>query len=186
MGNAVAVLVGLSLSVLLLVMAWTEDEKNLQKAVANTPAQILSTTRSTRHILEHRYKIKYPESMLLSAVIKEASSTDKVDESLIMAMIFVESTYKWKSESRAGAKGYMQVMSVWDGICPYKRGNQYDNVLQGSCALKHSVVQAGNLDTGLIVYNIGITNYLDGDYISSGQTYRDKVLKEQKELEKLL
>jgi hypothetical protein len=137
---------------------------------------------STQELLEIRYQIPYPTSYVLAATIEEASKKEGIPVSLIIAQIKIESEFKPHARGSKGEYGYLQVRGIWDEICPYNRLDQYGNIFQGACALKHSILQGGDIAQGLIIYNIGITNYNKQKAIASGKVYRDKVLNEQAQL----
>jgi len=115
---------------------------------------------TTQQVLEQKYHKKDPESLFLATAIHEASVKNKVSEDVILGIINKESHFNHKIKGKRGELGYMQVMPVWDKVCPYDRHNQYENILQGVCVFKHSSKGQTSLHNSLSVYNIGITNFI--------------------------
>ena len=104
----------------------------------------------------------------------------KIDLELLMAIIFVESTYKAKAQSSQGAIGLMQVVPKWhlDKIKEYGDVDVlYDirtNIAIGTAILMEYLEKEGNIRQALHRYN--------GSKDDKTLKYSNRVLKKYNEL----
>lgn len=86
-----------------------------------------------------------------------------MDYPVILAMIEVESAYKYDAVSSCGALGYMQIMQVWQEDRMERLGvndllNPYQNILVGVDLLSELVNGYGDINLALMIYNRGYRN----------------------------
>lgn len=88
-----------------------------------------------------------------------------LDPQLVLAVIDVESAFRKYAVSKAGARGYMQVMPFWVkeiGQSSHNLFNLRTNLRYGCLILRHYLdIERGNLDRALGRYNgsLGRTEY---------------------------
>lgn len=110
------------------------------------------------YLLEN-YNVLEDEAYLLVRSADSVARKNKIDLELLMAVIFVESTYNSKAKSNVGAIGLMQVVPKWhlDKISPYGGVEVlYDipiNIEIGTEILMEYFRKEGNLRSALHRYN---------------------------------
>ena len=115
-----------------------------------------------QNLAEHK---KVDKEIKYQALIKKYAALNKLDETLIQAIIKVESNYSEKAESAKGAKGLMQVMPFYfkstdDPFSPE------DNIRVGTAFLAELVDYFDNdLDLILAAYNAGLGTVIKYDGI---------------------
>lgn len=116
-------------------------------------------------LAEHGMKLLYPRPYG-EIVGREAAEFD-LDMDLVYAVIRTESRFREKAESRAGAKGLMQLTPAtfqWIGsLHPPENGGEdvfdpSDNIHCGCALLRLLLDQYGSLDVALCAYNAGMGN----------------------------
>jgi soluble lytic murein transglycosylase-like protein len=172
-------------------VARSESDGNLLLAVAEPDAVARATAADPRELnrqqaavaqwLSRRYKVA-PEP--ISRLVQEAWSVGqraRLDPTLILAIMAVESSFNPFAQSPVGAQGLMQVMTrIHDDKYEVFGGNHaaFDpvtNLRVGVQVLKECIARAGSLEDGLRYY-VGAANLADdGGYAS-------KVLSEQAHL----
>ena len=70
------------------------------------------------------YRVRYP--VKYEAEIKSACAEFGVDETLVRAVIWTESKFRPDAESKAGAKGLMQLMPSTARFCAGLCGAEFD------------------------------------------------------------
>ncbi len=112
------------------------------------------TTMSRR--LDLRVRDHNTRIALLKSVHYEASRAG-LDPQLVLGLIQVESGFKKYAVSRAGARGFMQVMPFWVKLVGAKGDNLFDmrkNIRYGCTILRHYLdVEKGDLYRALGRYN---------------------------------
>ena len=102
-------------------------------------------------IRDHRTRIAF-----LKTVHYEASRAG-LDPQLVLGLIQVESGFKKYAVSRAGARGFMQVMPFWVKLIGAKGDNLFDmrkNIRYGCTILRHYLdIEKGDLYRALGRYN---------------------------------
>jgi hypothetical protein len=153
----------------------------IERATAANPQDLPKQQAAVAYWLSKKYRVA-PEP--LSALVAEAyeiGQNSKLDPTLILAIMAIESGFNPFAQSRVGAQGLMQVMT---GVHQDKYENfggnlaAFDpvtNLRVGVKVLQECIRRAGSLQAGLKFY-VGAAN-LEGD---SG--YADKVLAEHARL----
>ena len=106
--------------------------------------------------LDTRLRDHHSRIALLKSVHYEASRAG-LDPQLVLALIQVESGFKKYAVSRAGARGFMQVMPFWVKLIGAKGDNLFDmrkNIRYGSTILRYYLdLEKGDLYRALGRYN---------------------------------
>jgi Transglycosylase SLT domain len=151
------------------------------RATAVDPGDLPRQQAAVASWLSRRYKVA-PEPV--SRIVQEAwqlGARAKLDPTLILAVLAVESSFNPFAQSHVGAQGLMQVMTrIHDDKYSAFGGNHaaFDpltNLRVGVQVLKDCIAQAGSVEGGLKYY-VGAANMPD----DSG--YAAKVLGEQSHL----
>jgi hypothetical protein len=163
---------------LLLTMA---ERDAVSRATAVDPRELNRQQSAVAQWLSRRYKVA-PEPV--SRLVQEAWAVGqraRLDPTLILAIMAVESSFNPFAQSPVGAQGLMQVMTrIHDDKYVAFGGNHaaFDpltNLRVGVQVLKECIARAGSLEEGLRYY-VGAANLADdGGYAS-------KVLSEQAHL----
>jgi hypothetical protein len=153
----------------------------VSRATAADPRELSRPQAAVANWLSRRYKVA-PEPV--SRIVQEAwdlGERAKLEPTLILAVMAVESSFNPFAQSHVGAQGLMQVMTrVHDD--KYERfGGQHaafdplTNLRVGVQVLKDCIAQAGSVEAGLKYY-VGAANLADDG------GYAAKVLGEQTHL----
>ena len=106
--------------------------------------------------LERRIPDRQQRLELLRAVQYEATRA-RLDPQLVLGVIEVESAFRKYAVSRAGARGYMQVMPFWVKLIGTREDNLFHlrtNLRYGCVILRHYLnIERGNLFRALGRYN---------------------------------
>ena len=142
-----------------------EVRAGLQASIADKPAPRHGFTNSVAAVnwlsaMSLRLEKQIPDFQsrldFLRTVHYEAIRAG-VDPQLVLALIQVESNFRKYAVSRAGARGYMQVMPFWAGLIGRKGDNLFSlrtNLRYGCVILKHYLdTEHGNLFRALGRYN---------------------------------
>jgi soluble lytic murein transglycosylase-like protein len=109
------------------------------------------STRLERHVPDEQAR-----KDLLTTVHYEATRAG-LDPQLVLAVMEVESRFRKYAVSRAGARGYMQVMPFWTELIGEKDHNLFNlrtNLRYGCTILRHYLdIEKGNLSRALARYN---------------------------------
>jgi len=155
----------------------------IARATATDPKELSRTQAAVAGWLSRRYRVA-PEPV--SRLVQEAwrvGELAKLDPTLILAVMAVESSFNPFAQSPVGAQGLMQVMTkVHDDKYEAFGGRHaaFDpvtNLRVGVLVLKECIARAGSLEAGLRYY-VGAANMDDGGYVM-------KVLIEQNILRQL-
>ena len=151
------------------------------RATASDPRELNRQQALVAHWLSKRYRVA-PEP--ISRLVKEAwylGDRVKLDPTLILAVMAIESSFNPFAQSHVGAQGLMQVMThIHDQKYEAFGGNfaAFDpvtNLRVGVQVLKECIARAGSLEAGLKYY-VGAANLPeDGGYAA-------RVLTEQSHL----
>ncbi|HUD33386.1 MAG TPA: lytic transglycosylase domain-containing protein [Variovorax sp.] len=176
------------------LMGWLESRKPVVvvDATAPEPTAIDRTTAASPHELpksqaavaywlSKKYRVAAePLSVLVSEAYSLGKRT-KLDPTLILAIMAVESSFNPFAQSHVGAQGLMQVMTRVH-VDKYERAggsltafDPVTNMRVGVKVLQECIARAGSLEAGLRYY-VGAAN-LDGD-----GGYANKVLAEHERL----
>ncbi len=135
--------------------------------------------RMTRYLVNH-YQVKEQEARILIRSADNNARKYKIDFELLMAVIFVESTYKTSVQSNYGAIGLMQVVPKWHLDKIHQYGDidvLYDirtNIAIGTAILKEYLEREGDMRRALHRYN--------GSKDDPTLKYSNRVLKKYSEL----
>ncbi|MEX8496911.1 MAG: lytic transglycosylase domain-containing protein [Leptothrix ochracea] len=161
------------------------DLNAVDRATAADPAKLSRQQASVAKWLSHRYRVA-PEPV--SRLVQEAwrmGHREKLEPTLILAVMAIESGFNPFAQSAVGAQGLMQVMTrVHDAKYEVFGGNHaaFDpvtNLRVGVQVLKECITRAGgSLEGGLRRY-VGATNLTDDG------GYANKVLAEHKYLHQI-
>ena len=140
-------------------------QAGLHAAIADRPAPEHGFTNSIEAVnwlteMSRRLERKIPSFRtrldFLRTVHYEATLAG-LDPQLVLALIQVESNFRKYAVSRAGARGYMQVMPFWVGLVGRQGDNLFSlrtNLRYGCVILKHYIdVERGDLARALARYN---------------------------------
>jgi len=138
----------------------------VDRATASNPKDLPKEQAAVAHWLSKKYRIA-PEP--LSALVAEAYETGtrvKVDPTLILAIMAIESGFNPFAQSAVGAQGLMQVMTKVHSDKYEDFGGQlaaFDpltNLRVGVKVLKECIARAGSVEGGLKFY-VGAANLED-------------------------
>jgi hypothetical protein len=153
----------------------------IERATAVDPRDLPKQQAAVAYWLSKKYRVA-PEP--LSALVAEAyelGARDKIDPTLILAIMAIESGFNPFAQSNVGAQGLMQVMT---GVHSQKYENfggqlaAFDpvtNLRVGVKVLQECIQRAGSLQAGLRFY-VGAAN------LENDGGYADKVLAEHARL----
>jgi soluble lytic murein transglycosylase-like protein len=140
-------------------------QAGLHASIADRPAPEHGFSNSIEAVnwltdMSHRLERKIPSFRtrldFLRTVHYEATRAG-LDPQLVLALIQIESNFRKYAVSRAGARGYMQVMPFWVGLVGRKGDNLFSlrtNLRYGCVILKHYIdVERGDLVRALARYN---------------------------------
>jgi hypothetical protein len=153
----------------------------IERATAANPLHLPKQQAAVAYWLSKKYRVA-PEP--LSALVRAAYQTgerEKIDPTLILAIMAIESGFNPFAQSPVGAQGLMQVMTgVHSDKYEYFGGklaafDPVTNLRVGVKVLQECIQRAGSLQAGLKFY-VGAAN-LEGD-----GGYADKVLAEHARL----
>lgn len=119
------------------------------------------------------YKIKNKNEY--KEAITHASIRYEVPPELIIATIAVESEFKQKPVSVAGAVGAMQIIPKYWKTKVLNPNKLYDNIQLGTHALRTYKNSCGKWACAFKAYNVGITNYNKGNMIESQRVYYARI-----------
>ncbi len=142
-----------------------EEGKQAQEAKATMPGAAAQnqpqSNEKLSHYIQRTYQVKPAKADLVVAeAIHLASQHKDIDPELILAVIAVESTFRAKAVSRAGARGLMQIMPRYHrekinaiGGTPVLF-NPTKNMHVGTQILnEYLALSRGNLNNALLRYN---------------------------------
>lgn len=86
-----------------------------------------------------------------------------IDYAVVLAMIEVESGYKYNAVSSCNALGYMQIVQTWHEDRMERLGvsdllNPYQNIMVGVDFLSELIDEYGDINLALMIYNRGFHN----------------------------
>ncbi len=166
------------------LLAVTAEPDAIARATAADPGDLTRQQAAVAQWISRRYKVA-PEP--ISALVKEAwalGQRAKLDPTLILAVMAIESRFNPFAQSPVGAQGLMQVMThVHDDKYESFGGNHaafdpISNLRVGVQVLKECIARAGSLHDGLRFYVGAALLDSDGGYagkVLSEQTYLQAV-----------
>jgi hypothetical protein len=166
------------------LLALVGEVDAVARATATDPAGLSREQAAVATWLSRRYKVA-PEP--LSRLVQEAWSVGqkaRLDPTLILAIMAVESAFNPFAQSPVGAQGLMQVMTrvhddkyeAFGGV--HAAFDPVSNLRVGVQVLKECIQRAGSLEEGLRYYVGAAISGQDGGYVA-------KVLFEQGHLQRV-
>jgi soluble lytic murein transglycosylase-like protein len=160
---------------------------NLGEAAENQAQAVLARQQARIDNLSSYIEATYDvHPKKADAIVAEAiriAKTHKLDPELILAVIAVESTFREKAVSRAGARGLMQIVPKWHRQKVQAVGGSralFDlkkNIHVGTQILnEYLALSRGNLRRALLRYN---------GSLGTGSRYADKVLRKYQKFKKV-
>ncbi|MBT2304577.1 lytic transglycosylase domain-containing protein [Variovorax paradoxus] len=178
------------------LMGWLQSRKPPPEATDLEPTAIDRTTAASPHELpkqqaavaywlSKKYRVAVEPLSVLVAEAFELGKRTKLDPTLILAIMAVESSFNPFAQSQVGAQGLMQVMTRVHGEKYESAGgtltafDPVTNMRVGVKVLQECIARAGSLEGGLKFY-VGAANLPDdGGYAS-------KVLAEHTRLQQVV
>ena len=178
------------------LMGWLQSRKPPPEATDLEPTAIDRTTAASPHELpkpqaavaywlSKKYRVAAEPLSVLVAEAFELGKRTKLDPTLILAIMAVESSFNPFAQSHVGAQGLMQVMTRVHGEKYQSAGgtltafDPVTNMRVGVKVLQECIARAGSLEGGLKFY-VGAANLPDdGGYAS-------KVLAEHARLQQVV
>lgn len=173
--------------------AWLEARKPAPEATDLSPTAIDRTTATSPHglpsqqaavayWLARKYRVAPEPLAVLVAEAYEIGAKTKLDPTLILAIMAVESSFNPFAQSHVGAQGLMQVMTRVHGEKYQSAGgvltafDPITNMRVGVKVLQECIVRAGSIEGGLRHY-VGAANLpSDGGYAAKVLAERDRLL----------
>jgi len=160
---------------------FNEDEKAIDRVTAIDPQDLPKEQTAIVFWLSRKYRIA-PEP--LSALVAEAykfGREKKLDPTLILAVMAVESGFNPFAQSSMGAQGLMQVITVLQTKKYDSFGGKFaafdpiTNLRVGAMVLRENIDRKGSIESGLLQYVGAGNSGEDGGYVA-------KVLAEQQRI----
>ncbi|MDR2014869.1 MAG: transglycosylase SLT domain-containing protein [Azoarcus sp.] len=132
----------------------------LHQAVSDAPPSIAIKDTAWLAEMSQRLEKRVPEPItrkeLLTTIHYEATRAG-LDPQLVLGLIHIESRFRKYALSKAGARGYMQVMPFWVAAIGNREDNLFHmrtNLRYGCTILRHYIdLEKGNLFLALGRYN---------------------------------
>ncbi len=159
------------------LMGWLESRKPVAEATDLEPTAIERTTAASpldlpkqqaavAYWLSKKYRVAAEPLSVLVSEAYEIGKRTKLDPTLILAIMAVESSFNPFAQSNVGAQGLMQVMTRVHGDKYESAGgtltafDPVTNMRVGVKVLQECIARAGSLDGGLRYY-VGAANLED-------------------------
>lgn len=174
------------------LMAWLESRKPAPEVTDLSPTAIDRTTAASPHELprqqaavaywlSRKYRVAAEPLSVLVAEAYEIGAKTKLDPTLILAIMAVESSFNPFAQSHVGAQGLMQVMTRVHGDKYESAGgvltafDPITNMRVGVKVLQECISRAGSVEGGLRYY-VGAANLpSDGGYAAKVLAERDRL-----------
>ncbi len=153
----------------------------VDRATATNPGSLPKPQAALAYWLSKKYRVA-PEPV--SALVSEAfdiGSRTKLDPTLILAVMAVESGFNPFAQSAVGAQGLMQVMTKIHGDKYESFGGKlaaFDpvtNLRVGVKVLQECIARAGSIEAGLRFYVGAGNNETDGGYAAKVMAEHDRL-----------
>lgn len=174
------------------LMAWLEARKPVPEATDLSPTAIDRTTAASpkdlprqqaavAYWLSRKYRVAAEPLSVLVAEAYEIGARTRLDPTLILAIMAVESSFNPFAQSHVGAQGLMQVMTRVHGDKYESAGgvltafDPITNMRVGVKVLQDCIRRAGSVEGGLRHY-VGAANLpSDGGYAAKVLAERDRL-----------
>lgn len=154
------------------------QEKKLKDSITSCPAVFVPVRDLVGVVTERivsRNVDKNEARKLAVAAIGAANKYD-LDVGLVVSVMEVESSFKWKAVSKKNAHGLMQVKPKWwKNATPHDMTTKTGNVYAGAYILAYYRDRLGSIDEAVKAYNVGITDYMKGANTEAADRYYDRV-----------
>jgi len=120
-----------------------------------------------------------PSRSVIEAEVSRVARKHRLSESLLEALVQVESSFRPTALSKKGARGLTQVMPFNAKRCGLKPNQLWDpslNLACGAIILKQEIARVGSIEKALRVYNCG--------KVTCGKGYAQKVLQLAKNIKR--
>ena len=153
----------------------------VERATAANPKELPKAQALVTYWLSRKYSVA-PEP--ISALVAEAFSLgarNKLDPTMILAIMAVESSFNPFAQSQVGAQGLMQVMTTVHSDKYENFGGHLaafdpvSNLRVGVRVLQECIGRAGSLEGGLKYY-VGAANIEDGGYVAKVMAEHNRLL----------
>ena len=176
------------------LMVWLESRKPVPEATDLSPTAIDRSTAASPHELprqqaavaywlSRKYRVAAEPLSVLVAEAYEIGARTRLDPTLILAIMAVESSFNPFAQSHVGAQGLMQVMTRVHGEKYESAGgvltafDPITNMRVGVKVLQECISRAGSVEAGLRYY-VGAANLpSDGGYAAKVLGERDRLLR---------
>jgi hypothetical protein len=160
---------------------WAGEIDAIDRTTASNPQDLPKQQSAVAYWLSKKYRVAPEPLSALVAEAYETGSRTKLDPTLILAVMAVESGFNPFAQSPVGAQGLMQVMTqVHSDKYQIFGGNlaAFDpltNLRVGAKVLQECITRAGSLEAGLRSY-VGATNMDDdGGYAAKVIAEHDRL-----------
>ena len=159
----------------------TPSPEAIDRATAANPKELPSDQAAVAYWISKKYRVAAEPIAAIVAEAYELGAQQKIDPTLILAVMAVESSFNPYAQSSVGAQGLMQVMTrVHTEKYESFGGNHaafdpVSNLRVGTAILKEYLQQAGSVE-GALKYYVGAAN------LASDGGYGAKVLAEHRRL----
>lgn len=150
----------------------TPELTAIERATATNPQQLPQEQARVAFWISKKYRVAPEPVAALVAEAYEAGAENKLDPTLILAVMAIESRFNPFAQSAVGAQGLMQVMTDVHSDKYQHFGGEYaafdprSNLRVGVKILREYVTRAGSVQNGLKWY-VGAANLRsDGGYAS--------------------
>ncbi|WPB58007.1 lytic transglycosylase domain-containing protein [Xylophilus sp. GOD-11R] len=153
----------------------------VERATAANPKELPKAQAAVTYWLSRKYSVA-PEP--IGALVAEAfdlGSRNKLDPTMILAVMAVESSFNPFAQSPIGAQGLMQVMTTVHSDKYQNFGGHFaafdpvTNLRVGVRVLQECIGRAGSLEGGLRYY-VGAANIADGGYVAKVMAEHNRLL----------
>ena len=153
----------------------------VDRATATNPQDLPKEQAAVAFWLSKKYRVAPEPLAVLVSEAYELGRSNKLDPTLILAIMAIESSFNPFAQSAVGAQGLMQVMtSVHTDKYQYFGGqlaafDPVSNLRVGVKVLKECIARAGSLEGGLRYY-VGAANLpTDGGYAAKVLAEHDRI-----------
>jgi len=157
----------------------------IERTTAASPADLPKQQAAVAYWLSKKYRVAAEPLSVLVAEAYSIGKRTKIDPTLILAIMAVESSFNPFAQSQVGAQGLMQVMTRVHGDKYESAGgtltafDPVTNMRVGVKVLQECIARAGSLEGGLRYY-VGAAN------LTEDGGYTGKVLAEHERLRQVI